>query len=59
MESEGLKKAKQCCSQEHDRLVENLSSCDHYFKKPDDRHRCYRVAAKISGRQSKKCILSE
>jgi hypothetical protein len=59
MESEWLKKAKQCCSHEHDRLVENLSSCDRFFKNSADRHRCYRVAAEISGRQSKKCILSE
>lgn len=59
MESEFLKKAKQCCSHERYRLVENLSTCDRYFKHPADRHRCYRIAAKISGSQSKKCILAE
>ncbi len=59
MESEMLKKAKQCCSREHDRLAENLSTCDRYFKTPAERHRCYRVAAKISGHRSKKCIVSE
>lgn len=59
MEGEWLKKAKKCCSQEHDRLVENLSTCDRYFEKPAERHRCYRVAAKISGGKSKKCILDK
>ena len=59
MESEFLKHAKKCCSREHDRLVENLSICDRYFKNPAERHRCYHVAAKISGHRSKKCILGE
>ena len=57
MESEFLKHAKKCCSHEHDRLVENLSICDRYFKNPAERHWCYHVAAKISGHRSKKCIL--
>jgi hypothetical protein len=59
MKGELLNKAKKCCSKEHDRLVENLSICDRYFKNQAERHRCYRTAAKISGRRSKKCILSE
>jgi len=58
MESESLKKAKKCCSHEHDRLIKNLSSCDRQFETPAEQHRCYRVAAKISGRRSKKCILN-
>ena len=59
MEGESLKKAKKCCSHEHDRLKDNLSSCDSQFETPAERHRCYRVAAKGSGHRSKKCILSE
>lgn len=59
MESESLKKAKKCCSKEHDRLMSNLSYCDSQFETPAEKHRCYRVAAKRSGRRSKKCILSE
>lgn len=59
MESESLKKAKQCCSHEQDRLMRNLSSCDSQFETPAERHRCYRVAAKRSGRRSRKCMISE
>jgi hypothetical protein len=59
MESEFLKHAKKCCSHEHDRLVENFSICDRYFKNPAERHWCCHVAAKISGHRSKKCILGE
>ena len=59
MESESLKKAKKCCSHEHDRLVKNISSCDSNFENPAERHRCYRVAAKRSGRRSKKCVFGE
>jgi hypothetical protein len=59
MESELLKKAKGCCSHEHDRLVENLSTCDSQFKNPAERHRCFRVAARRSDRRSKKCIVGE
>jgi hypothetical protein len=58
MESESLKKAKKCCSKEHDRLMSNLSYCDIQFETPAERHRCYRVAAKRSGRRSKKCMIS-
>jgi hypothetical protein len=59
MEGEFLKKARKCCSHEHDRLVENLSSCDSQFETPDERHRCYRVVAKRSGRRSQKCIIGK
>jgi len=59
MESESLEKAKKCCSKEHDRLMSNLSHCDSQFETPAEKHRCYRVAAKRSGRRSKKCMISE
>lgn len=59
MEGELLKKARKCCSYEHNRLVENLSTCDSQFETYPERHRCYRVAARRSGRRSKKCILGE
>jgi hypothetical protein len=59
MESEFSEKARKCCSHEHDRLVEKLSSCDSQFETPIKRHRCYRVAARRSGRRSKKCILGD
>jgi hypothetical protein len=58
MEGESLKKAKQCCSHEFDRLKENLSRCDSQFETPAERHRCYRVVAKRSGHRSKKCMLA-
>jgi hypothetical protein len=39
--------------------VENLSICDRFFENSAERHRCYRVAAKISGHRSRKCIVGE
>ena len=50
------KKAKQCCTCEHDRLVEQSDICDSQSKNPANRHRCYRIAARRSGRRSRKCI---
>jgi hypothetical protein len=59
MGNQFFKKAKRCCSQEHNRLMENLSTCDSQSENPSERHRCYRVAARKSGRRSKKCIIAE
>ncbi len=50
------KKAKRCCSAEHTRLVERLDACDLNPRSHADRRRCYRIAARESGRRSRKCI---
>lgn len=52
-----LKKAKQCCTREHDRLLEQLDICDSRSKTPAKRHGCYRIAARRSGRRSIKCTI--
>ena len=51
-------KARECCSREKDRLVEELRECDYDTISPEERHLCYRWAAKKSGRRSKECLIS-
>jgi hypothetical protein len=51
------RKAKLCCSREHERLVGELGTCDHRATSARQRHECYRTAARKSGRRSKKCII--
>jgi hypothetical protein len=50
-------KAKRCCSREHIRLVAQLDACDTNPRSAEDRRRCYRAAAKSTGRRSRKCIV--
>ncbi len=50
------KKAKRCCTTEHTRLVERLDACDDRARTHAERRRCYRAAARTSGRRSRKCI---
>lgn len=50
-------KAKACCRSEHESLVERLLACDSNSKSPADRHRCYRIEARRSGRRSRKCTI--
>jgi hypothetical protein len=50
--------AKACCSLEKERLVEELRSCDYDTTSPEERHECYRFAAKKSGRRAKQCLIS-
>ena len=51
------KKARACCRLEKDRLVEELRECDYETSSPEERHLCYRWAAKKSGRRSKECLI--
>lgn len=51
-------KAKECCAREKQRLVEELRECDYNTTSPEERHLCYRWAAKKSGHRSKECIIS-
>lgn len=50
-------KAKRCCTKEYERLTHRLGSCEIESNTPEERHTCYRRAAKTSGRRAKKCIL--
>jgi hypothetical protein len=49
-------KAKQCCRQAHEKLLEHLEHCDTSAQNENQRHHCYRHAAWQSGRQARKCI---
>jgi hypothetical protein len=58
MEDNFSRKAKECCSKEHKRLMEDLSRCDSQFSPgTSSRHRCYGTAAQRSGERSKQCII--
>ena len=50
--------ARQCCTREKNRLVEELRECDYNSESPEEHHRCYRSAAKKSGYRSKECLIS-
>jgi hypothetical protein len=50
-------KARECCLREKDRLVEELRECDYDTSSPEERHLCYRWAAKKSGKRSKECLI--
>jgi hypothetical protein len=50
-------KKKRCCSLEHDRLVHQLGACEKESNTSQDRHRCYRKAAKVSGSRARQCML--
>ncbi|BBO67649.1 hypothetical protein DSCA_15790 [Desulfosarcina alkanivorans] len=49
-------KNKRCCSLEHDRLVHQLGACEKESNSSQERHRCYRRAAKVSGRRARQCM---
>ena len=49
-------KAKRCCSAEYERLVHKLGSCEKESNSPEERHDCYRQAARESGSRARKCI---
>ncbi len=51
-------KARECCALEKARLVEELRECDYESTSPEERHLCYRWAAKKSGHRSKECLIS-
>ena len=50
--------ARECCLREKDRLKEELRECDSESFSPEERHECYRWAAKKSGRRSKECLIT-
>lgn len=50
-------KARECCIREKDRLVEELRECDYDTSSPEERHQCYRWAAKKSGKRAKECLI--
>lgn len=50
-------KAQTCCSREKERLIDRLADCDAHAEDSDQRHLCYRAAARESGRRARRCIL--
>ena len=59
MDDRSAKKAKECCSMEHKRLLEQLDACDSRYPDKTHHHRCYRIAARKAGRDAKACISGE
>ena len=51
------KKARNCCTAERGRLVARLDACDTKSRTHAERRRCYRSAARASGRRARKCIV--
>lgn len=51
-------KAIKCCSLEKESLMEVLLACDYCTTSIEDRHLCYRKAAKESGMKARTCILT-
>ncbi len=49
-------KAKRCCTRAYEGLTRQLVSCEMESNTPEQRHACYRQAAKTSGRLAKACI---
>ena len=49
-------KAKRCCSIAYEQLTHRLGSCEKESNTPEQRHDCYRRAAKKSGHRAKQCI---
>lgn len=56
MPDDTKQKAKECCTREYDRLVDELDVCDDESNTSAERHRCYRIAARKSGDRSRNCI---
>ncbi|MCF8092854.1 MAG: hypothetical protein K9K40_10405 [Desulfotignum sp.] len=50
--------ARQCCSREKEILKQELIECDDNTYSRDERHACYRWAAKKSGQRSRRCLIS-
>jgi hypothetical protein len=57
MSTEFGKKAKRCCSIEHDRLVVELGNCDKMDNDPSKWHRCARVTSRKSAARARACML--
>jgi hypothetical protein len=59
MESIITEKTKQCCAREYEGLKNQLEICNRRSRTAAERHRCYRIAARSSGRRSKRCAVGE
>lgn len=57
MSTEFNRKAKHCCSIEHDRLVAELAECDKQADHPQRWHRCARALSRRSSARAKECML--
>jgi len=51
--------AKACCTDEKDRLMQDLYVCDYCTTSLEDRHHCYQRAAKESGRRARQCLAQQ
>jgi hypothetical protein len=49
-------KARECCRQAQEQLVDHLDHCDTNARSVSQRHHCYRHAAWQSGRKARRCI---
>jgi hypothetical protein len=49
--------ARDCCVKEKKQLVKALKVCDLNSKTGRERHKCYRIMARQSGRRSRQCII--
>ncbi len=52
-----LKDSMRCCSVENSRLVDALRTCDYCTESLEERHLCYRKAARHSGKRAKACMI--
>lgn len=59
MGTEFARKAKHCCSIEHDRLVAELEHCDKQANHPQRWHRCARALSRRSSARVKTCMLQK
>ena len=48
--------AKTCCALEKERLMGDLFICDYCTTSMEDRHLCYKKAAKQSGLRARDCL---
>ncbi len=56
MTAKTRRRIKACCTTEKKRLMDELRQCDYGTSSPEERHLCYREAARQSGRRAKSCI---
>lgn len=49
-------KAKRCCAMEHERVAREVGTCEMASVNSDQRHDCYRRAARESGRRARACM---
>ena len=50
--------AKNCCTEEKDRLMDVLFACDYCTESIEERHLCYQQAAKKSGKRARECLMA-